>query len=133
MPQDPFAVRDTNEADARNGALPAHFAPSCAELRQMSRVDHRRDLAICNQGEVGPPPAKAIRRVSGRDSSVVARHSAACYPPTRSASKTLADAPAAARSSGGGRFQQGRGHGRGVPSLECVVAPAALFYQPPVV
>src|ERR1700744_3339132 len=107
MPQDPFAERDTNEADARNGALPADFAPSCAELRQMSRVDHRRDLAICSQGEAGPPPAKVIRRVSGRASSVVARHSAACYPLTRSASKTWADAPAAALSSGGGRFRQG--------------------------
>ena len=99
----------------------------------MSRVDHRGDLAICSQEEVGSPPAKAIRRVSGRASSVVARHSAACYPPTRSASKTWADAPAAARSSGGMRFQQGGGHGRGVPSLERAVAPAALFYQPPVV
>jgi len=46
MPQDPFAVRDTNEADAKNGALPADFAPSCAQLRQMSQPDHPGDLAI---------------------------------------------------------------------------------------
>ena len=46
MPQDPFAVRDTNEADAKNGALPADFAPSCAQLRQMSQPNRLGDLAI---------------------------------------------------------------------------------------
>jgi hypothetical protein len=46
MPQDPFAVRDTNQADAKNGALPADFAPPRAELRRMRPPDHPRDLAI---------------------------------------------------------------------------------------
>jgi hypothetical protein len=55
MPQDPFAVRDTNEADAKNGALPADFAPSLAELRRMRQLDHARDLAIHH-------PARQLRR-----------------------------------------------------------------------
>jgi hypothetical protein len=56
-------------------AGPADFTLSCARLRRMSKLDYLCDLAIHVPGEVGSPPAQAIRRASGDVAIVDGVHS----------------------------------------------------------